>query len=344
MRHAIAASFCFLALGAVACSATDEVETGLDDVDNLEQGAHDSTYTYYVGRPDFRKCAWPMCGGFFVHRVNRAKTQCADGTWQDECYVAQIDYSAVGLNSIQVSEANARMGGGTAIVRGDMGIIESDFGQIGTLMATEAWRGEAAQTEPTGTFYRVDDSGIVCFTWPCPSLLESKLNSSVTKLIHDLDLYASGAPTDRVDAGYAALWDDAVLVVGNHETFKGPAGKGKALVASQFYTRIVAEPEEVKCGSSICGAGEYCCNESCGICAPEGGFCTYQLCEPTEGECTTNADCRTFSSYCGGCQCLSLSAFAPDPICDTEPVTCFADPCMDQQPVCAAGVCTTVIP
>lgn len=35
------------------------------------------------------------------------------------------------------------------------------------------------------------------------------------------------------------------------------------------------------CGSSTCGAGEYCCNESCGICAPEGGFCTQQFCEST---------------------------------------------------------------
>lgn len=29
----------------------------------------------------------------------------------------------------------------------------------------------------------------------------------------------------------------------------------------------------------ICGAGEFCCNESCGICAPLGGACTQQFCE-----------------------------------------------------------------
>ena len=33
------------------------------------------------------------------------------------------------------------------------------------------------------------------------------------------------------------------------------------------------------CGPSLCIKGEYCCNESCGICAPEGGFCTQQICE-----------------------------------------------------------------
>lgn len=35
------------------------------------------------------------------------------------------------------------------------------------------------------------------------------------------------------------------------------------------------------CGDSTCGSGEFCCNESCGICAPEGGFCTQQFCDTT---------------------------------------------------------------
>lgn len=34
------------------------------------------------------------------------------------------------------------------------------------------------------------------------------------------------------------------------------------------------------CGTNSCGAGEFCCNESCGICAPKGGSCTQQVCEP----------------------------------------------------------------
>jgi hypothetical protein len=35
---------------------------------------------------------------------------------------------------------------------------------------------------------------------------------------------------------------------------------------------------------SICGPGEYCCNESCGICAPLGGGCIEIYCEPPGGE------------------------------------------------------------
>jgi PrcB C-terminal len=41
-------------------------------------------------------------------------------------------------------------------------------------------------------------------------------------------------------------------------------------------TTTTGEP----CGTNVCGAGEYCCNASCGICAPTGGFCTQQFCMP----------------------------------------------------------------
>jgi hypothetical protein len=33
------------------------------------------------------------------------------------------------------------------------------------------------------------------------------------------------------------------------------------------------------CNRRHCGANQFCCNFSCSICAPEGGFCTQQLCE-----------------------------------------------------------------
>ena len=32
------------------------------------------------------------------------------------------------------------------------------------------------------------------------------------------------------------------------------------------------------CNQRHCGAGQFCCNFSCSICAPDGGFCTQQFC------------------------------------------------------------------
>ena len=42
-----------------------------------------------------------------------------------------------------------------------------------------------------------------------------------------------------------------------------------------------------KCGKSHCGAGQVCCNDSCGICTEPGGFCIQLFCSPTDGDTTT---------------------------------------------------------
>jgi hypothetical protein len=36
-----------------------------------------------------------------------------------------------------------------------------------------------------------------------------------------------------------------------------------------------------KCGANTCSAGQFCCNPSCGICAPRGGACTQVICDAT---------------------------------------------------------------
>jgi hypothetical protein len=35
-----------------------------------------------------------------------------------------------------------------------------------------------------------------------------------------------------------------------------------------------------KCGKKSCGANEYCCNASCGLCAPLGSACIQIACVP----------------------------------------------------------------
>jgi len=56
--------------------------------------------------------------------------------------------------------------------------------------------------------------------------------------------------------------------------------------------------------------------------------------------CRTDSDCRTFSDYCEGCDCLALGRCDPDPVCKTEGVQCLVDPCSNQQAVCTAGRCS----
>ena len=54
------------------------------------------------------------------------------------------------------------------------------------------------------------------------------------------------------------------------------------------------------CGDNTCADGEFCCNESCGICAPIGGACTQQFCGPSGPDmcCTANAAYSNTFSTC----------------------------------------------
>ncbi len=96
------------------------------------------------------------------------------------------------------------------------------------------------------------------------------------------------------------------------------------------------------CGENVCNKGEYCCNESCGLCAPEGGFCTQEYCGPTGSACTTDADCAAVADYCIGCNCLALGAGELPPVCDGSGVQCFSDPCQGNTAVCLDGACSLV--
>jgi hypothetical protein len=57
--------------------------------------------------------------------------------------------------------------------------------------------------------------------------------------------------------------------------------------------------------------------------------------------CATDADCRTYSNYCGGgCECLALSTSEPDPAACANPVACLVDPCASATAVCMNGACS----
>ncbi len=106
--------------------------------------------------------------------------------------------------------------------------------------------------------------------------------------------------------------------------------------------RPAAEPVGSPCGPSRCKDGQFCCNESCGICAPRGGICLQRECGPASSvltECTDDSGCRAISSYCDGCQCLAAGTLDPEPSCHAAMVYCILDPCHHQHPACVNGVC-----
>lgn len=281
----------FLVPACVATTAPEPVDEGSYEEPGAGKadGLSADNWTYFSVRPDYRKCMWPMCGGYWVKRVNQPKTKCLDGKWADECYVAEIDWDALGLSEAEASEASAAAHGGLVVLRGVMAQGESTAlqtpVQYAEFVADEGWRA-ATSNAASGIFYRAKDSGIVCITFPCPTVQGTRLNRNKkpTTNYAGLDLTKSGATQDQLDAAWAEMSTDGLVVAANLETVTGPAGKAQGLSATQFYTRIRAKGaacQKTGCSGQVCApAGEavyttcewlpeYGCLKEHGVCEPQ---------------------------------------------------------------------------
>lgn len=288
-----------------ACSATDDAPTeeGIEDAGKADTLS--STSTYFSVRPDYRKCVSPLCGGYWVKRVNSSYTPCIDTvtglkkTVYGECYVATNDLDATGLSETEINALP--IGEGRVLLRGSVVAKNyGDFGYLGNFVGTEAWQAPTA-TVPSGTFYRVKDNGIRCITTPCFSLHEAKLTSSTHTDLSGLDLKASGATQEQLDESYGQL-ASGILAAGKNYWVRENTGWGKWLYASQFWTRVVHK--EATCGGFIgtpCQTGEYCdvtLENACGgadlpgVCKTLTDFCTANY-DPVCG-----CDGKTYSNDC----------------------------------------------
>lgn len=304
-RHILFAGLMALTL-IPACASEDaapfdSVEDDQTEISTSEAAADGKSdlalgqWTYYSVRRDFRRCVAPLCGGWYVKRVNQTWTPCPGGgpsydpNWTTgECYVAEADFSAAGLES-----AAGELWRGTVRSK-----VYGSFGNLRSFRGTEAWH-QAGTTAPTGLFYRAADRGINCITFPCPTHLETKLNSYVgSQVIAGVDLTGAGAAQEDVDAAYAEMAANrtGVLVAGRNVTVTGPAGRATALKATQFFTPIRPVPTK-KCYKGGC-SGQVCSDRPDVVttCIYRAEYACYQqfgTCElQADGECawTKTAD------------------------------------------------------
>ena len=182
---------------------------------------------YYHVRQDYRRCMAPLCGGYWLRKVNRRRMRCADGKKAEECYVADI-----------VADSDFAFKGPTQLLKGHHCTKEWDnFGELGTF-TLEVAHSQASETEGTGAFVAVKDNGIRCITHPCPSMTEIFLNRKRSRNIADLQ-FSEELDAEMVSwARNKIMSGEEVVVSGRHNRVTGPAGKALGLKVNQIYKEI----------------------------------------------------------------------------------------------------------
>lgn len=194
---------------------------------------------YYTVRRDFRRCASPICGGYFIKQVNLKATPCVDGVFRQECYVSAIDWSYLKLPYYELAKIE-NDDGSRLILRGSIVPVEfPGVGEFGNLRVKEAFIA-ATDTPAKGTFVGLKNNGIVCITTPCFSTDKLVLNKPKISQVSSIDLSQTGATPKQIEAATREVFGKGLISVGKTEVVGNldPTKSDTKFVATQFYLRV----------------------------------------------------------------------------------------------------------
>ncbi len=270
MRALALAALPLLALSLVPACASSDIDDELlaDSADdaNLDgkADADNGAYTYFAVHHDMRRCASPMCGGWFLSRVNRSTTVCHTGSSAAQCYTPVLDFAESALDEDQQDKlvgASSRIGGTFALVRGRFAKKNTTTPSptLGKFIVTEAWVAEG-DNAPDGVFAKVYDNGIRCITAPCPTITEKGLNTGNTANIAILDFAPADLTQNQID-GFVEQYSapSGIIVAGDRYTYKlqGRSAKGRT-VTNAFHrlANAVGECFVGGCSGQVCSDQE----------------------------------------------------------------------------------------
>lgn len=209
------------------------------------------TATTYTVKPDYRKCAFPMCGGWFLTPVNQYSSQLEteNEAYQNSLiqpnsvYVAFINYKRLGLTDKQIQELEAAMHTGQALLRGTLSPTPTSHKALRpqTLVVNSAWVG-ANKTEPVGPYLKVSSSGIMCITTPCPYYKAELINTLFSVNFDDLSFAKAELDREQEAQAWQAVSSTGLIMTGIKYEYQGFAGVGTGVSATKVFFAFPAKP------------------------------------------------------------------------------------------------------
>jgi hypothetical protein len=217
---------------ATACGQHDEdIDPPAEAVTRSDTTDAVPTQVYYSVRPDFRKCVFPLCGGWYLGAVNTNETTCADGSVVDStdgCYVSEIDF-----NGLELGEGD--------LLHGEF--VKKDYGQMGTFdtLSIDALYSPIFDQKHE-SYFRYNllrPNNIVCFTEPCPSTDVAKLNTPYywqdPFTFDEVDAY--GGDEDEALAAFFSEYEAGGAIVDSHWHSPWWTGDGWELSVTNVFVR-----------------------------------------------------------------------------------------------------------
>jgi hypothetical protein len=199
-----------------------------------------STYTV---KPDYRKCAFPACGGWFLTPVNQYSLQLEndDEAYQhslmlpNSIYVSSINYRALGLTATQTKELESILRSGQGLLAGNVinPAATTNFA-ASTLVAQAAWT-SPTKTTPVGPYLKVSSSGIVCITTPCPYFTAQVINTTYSTNFHELTFEKAELDREQEARAWQAVSSGGLVLTGVQYVSQGQVGTGTGISATKVF-------------------------------------------------------------------------------------------------------------
>ena len=215
------------------------------------------TGTTYIVKPDYRKCAFPLCGGWFLTPVNQYSLhlETEDEAYQNAAllpnniYVAYINYKRLNLTEKQIAELEITIHSEQALLRGTVvtsPVSGKTLPRTKTLVTNGAWVG-ANKNTAVGPYLKISSTGIVCITTPCPYFKAALINSNYTSEFHDLSLEKAALDREQEAQAWQAVSTDGLVITGTTYVTTGfdeagaEPGKGIGIAATKVFFAFPAK-------------------------------------------------------------------------------------------------------